>query len=103
MWVGLPDHEVICSGAIEYIVQETKSCKWGSIYRKVIGRHPIPGPAWNPYFGDVTAEKVKTLRKWIHFYARIKKIMPLPIRFGSEGRDLLPINSVGVNGRMNTY
>jgi len=72
-------HEVICSGAIEYIVQRTKfrevgTCVWRLSRKNYREDTHSQVRAWNPYFGDVTAEKVEdNFRKVdLHFYQGLK-------------------------------
>ena len=66
----------------------------------IIGRHPFPGPGLGiRILGDITAEKVRILQEVDHIFIEGLKKWNLYDDVWQAGAMLLPVQTVGVNGR----
>lgn len=74
------------------------------IDRKILGRHPFPGPGLAiRILGEVTAEKVHILQEVDHIFVNGLKKSGLYDEVWQAGAILLPVQSVGVMGDERTY
>ena len=70
----------------------------------LLGRHPFPGPGLAiRILGDITAEKVALLQEVDHIFIQGLKDSNLYDQVWQAGVMLLPVNSVGVMGRITSY
>ena len=75
-----------------------------SISKKILGRHPFPGPGLGiRILGSISAEKVRILQEVDHIFVQGLKDENIYDQVWQAGAMLLPVQSVGVMGDERTY